>query len=196
MAAEGPLPGQTGGLRTLLLPVAPGRVVQCVLLGQGRHDLAAGDAQPVAVAGLGLVFDSRVLAHVEIDQVIPLLRRATLQRHPRTRVAATAHLGEQCVELLHRVQTALHGIAHAIGFAWRQALLVGQVLDQGAAIFLTDLQAMHDLHAADAHQPAFRGLALVADAAQAIVGLGGMAAHAFRGQQGGAICRGMGRRHL
>ncbi|MNO73040.1 hypothetical protein D3C76_639990 [compost metagenome] len=193
MAAEAPLPGQAGGLWALLLPVAPGRVVQRVFLGQGRHDLAAGDAHPVAITGLGLVFEGRVLADVEIDQMIPLLRRTTLQCHSRTGVATAAHLGDQRIELLHRVQATLHGIAHAIGFARRQALGVGQVLHQRAALVIADLHAVHDLHAGDGHAPAFRRLALVADAAQTVVAFRGMATQAVLLQQGSAIGSRLGR---
>ncbi|MNN52109.1 hypothetical protein D3C81_1667890 [compost metagenome] len=130
---------------------------------------------------------------MEIDQVIPFLRRTPLQRHPRTGVAAAAHLGDQRIELLHRVQATLHGIAHAIGLARRQALGVGQVLHQRAAVVIADPQAVHDLHAGDGHAPAFRRLALVADAAQAVVAFRRMAAHALLFEQGGAIGSRLGR---
>ncbi|MCY1435930.1 hypothetical protein D9M71_520410 [compost metagenome] len=98
--------------------------------------------------------------------MFPLFGGTALQGDPGARVAAATHLAQMVVELLDGIQTALHGVAHALGLARRQALLVGQVLDQGAAVVVADLQAMHHLHARDAHQPALGGLALVADAAE------------------------------
>ncbi len=124
---------------------------------------------------------------MEVDQVLPLLGRAPLQGDTGTGVATATGFAELGVELLDGVQPALHGIPHAIGFAGRQALLVGQVLDQGAAVVVADLQAVHHLHAGDAHQPAFRRLALVADAAVGVVAFGDMAPHALVLQQARAL---------
>jgi len=124
---------------------------------------------------------------VEVDQVLPLLGRAALQGDASTRVAAATGFAELGVEMLDRVQPALHGVAHPIGFAGRQALLVGQVLDQRATVVVADLQAVHHLHASDAHQPAFRRFTLVADAAVGIVAFGDMAPHALVLQQARAL---------
>jgi hypothetical protein len=95
-----------------------------------------------------------------------------LQGNPRTGVAATAHLAGLLVELLGGVEPAFQCITHAVGLARCQALGVGQVLDQRPAVFIADLQTVHGLHPGDAHQPALRRLALVADAAQGVIGFG------------------------
>ncbi|MNM97276.1 hypothetical protein D3C81_1097760 [compost metagenome] len=126
------------------------------------------------------------MAKVEVDQVFPFLGRTPLQGDPGAGVATAAGLAELLVKLLNRVQATFHGIPHTLGFAGCQALLVGQVLDQGAAVIVADLQTMHDLHAADAHQPAFGGFALVTDAAIAVVAFGCVTAHALALQQVGA----------
>ncbi|MCY1362997.1 hypothetical protein D9M69_497390 [compost metagenome] len=195
MPGEAPGAEQRFGLGLLLLPVAPGLAVQRITLGQQRRHFLVRQAVPVAVARHGLVLEGRPAAEVEVDQAFPLLERPTLQRNPRAGVAAGAHLVHRFVELLHRVQPALQGIAHALGFARRQALLVGEELDQGAAILVLDLHAVHDLHPRDAHQPALRRLALVADATQRVVAFGGMAEHALGVEDGLAILRSGGLQH-
>ncbi|KAF1855016.1 hypothetical protein Lal_00008416 [Lupinus albus] len=194
VAAEAPLPRQRIRPGSRLLPVGPGLVLQREALGELGHHLLEGDIQPVAVAGLGLVLQRRPLAKVEVDQVLPLPGRAALQGHPCAGVAAAAHLGQLLVELLHRVEASLHGVAHALGLAGGQALLVRQVLDQGAAVVVADGEAMHHLHARNAHQPAFGRLALMADAAVAVAALGNVAAHALALEQGRALlhCLGLG----
>ncbi|MNZ23818.1 hypothetical protein D3C78_409450 [compost metagenome] len=176
VAAEAPVAHQGIGLGCGFLPVLPGGVVQCVALGQQRHHLLAGDVEPVAVARQGLVLQGRPLAEVEVHQAFPLLGRPTLQGDPRTGVAAAAHLAGLLVELLDGVEPTFQCIAHAVGFARCQALGIGEVLDQRTTVFIADLQAVHDLHAGNAHQPAFGGLALVTDTAQGIVGFRGMTA--------------------
>ncbi len=187
MAAERPLPRQHIGLGLGFFPGSPGRAFQREAFGQLWHDLLEGDFQPVAVARLGLVFQGWPLAEVEVDQVLPFLRRASLQGYTGAGVATATGFAELGIEVFHGIEPALHGVAHAIGFARRQALLVGQVLDQGAAIVVADLQPMHDLHAGDAHQPAFRGLALVADAAVGVVAFRDVASHALVLQQARAL---------
>jgi len=119
--------------------------------------------------------------------MLPFLGRPALQSDTGTGVATAAGFADDRVEVLDGIEPAFHGVAHAIGFAGRQALLVGQVLDQGATVVITDLQAVHDLHAGDAHQPAFGRFALVADAAVGIVTLGDMAPHALVLQQARAL---------
>ena len=158
-------------------PLLPGRVVQRITLGQHRHHLGTGQIKPVTVAGQGLIFQRRPLPEVEVHQPLPFLSRTPLQGNPRAGVATGAHLRGLLVEMFDRVQASLQGIAHAVRFARRQALSVSQVFDQGPAILIADLQAVHGLHPGNAHQPAFRGFALVADTAQAVVGFGDMTAH-------------------
>ena len=158
-----------------------------VTLGQVRDHLLERDVQPVAVAGLGLVFEGRPLAEVEVDQVFPFLGRATLQGDAGTGVATAAHLAGLVVEMLDGIEPALHSVTHAFGLAGCQALLVRQVLDQGATVIVADLQPMHHLHARNAHQPAFGGLALVTDAAVTVVTFGDVAPHALRLQQARAL---------
>ncbi|MCY1426718.1 hypothetical protein D9M71_425440 [compost metagenome] len=116
--------------------------------------------------------------------MFPLFGGTALQGDTGTGVATAAHLAELVVELLDGVQATFHGVAHAIGFAGRQALLVGQVLDQGTTVVVADLKAVHHLHARDAHQPAFRRLALVTDATVGIVALGNVATHALGLEEG------------
>ncbi|MNN33370.1 hypothetical protein D3C81_1471290 [compost metagenome] len=50
---------------------------------------------------------------------------------------------------------------------------------------------MHHLHARDAHQPAFRRLALVTDATVGIVALGNVATHALGLEEGWSLLRSM-----
>ncbi|MNQ86240.1 hypothetical protein D3C85_1014280 [compost metagenome] len=176
MAAEAPLPDHRLGLGHVLLPVLPGLAVEGITLGQQRHHFLAGQVEPVAVTRQCLVLQRRPLAQMEVDQALPLLRRAPLQGDPRTGVAAAAHLLGLVVDGFNRVEPTLQGVAHTLGFARCQALGIGQVLDHRATVFVTDLQVVHGLHARNAHQPAFRGLALVADAAQGILALGRMTA--------------------
>ncbi|MCY1291594.1 hypothetical protein D9M70_407880 [compost metagenome] len=124
--------------------------------------------------------------------MFPLLGGTTLQGDTGTGVAAAAHLAEVIVELFDGVQPALHGVAHALGLAGRQTLFVREVLDQGATVAIADREAMHHLHARDAHQPALGGLALVADTAIGIVALGDVATHALGLEDGRALLRCMG----
>ncbi|MCY1424811.1 hypothetical protein D9M71_405740 [compost metagenome] len=56
VAAEAPVAHQGIGFRRGALPFFPGRVVQRITLGQQRHHFFAGQIEPVAVAGQGLVF--------------------------------------------------------------------------------------------------------------------------------------------
>ncbi|MNV37036.1 hypothetical protein D3C71_1285390 [compost metagenome] len=116
------------------------------------------------------------MAEVEVHQALPFLGRTPLQGHPRTGVAAAAHLTGLVIELLDGIEPAFQRITHAVGFARCQALGVGQVFDQRAAVVIADLQTVHGLHPGNAHQPAFRRLALVADAAQGVIGFGGVTA--------------------
>jgi len=88
-----------------------------------------------------------------------------LQRDPRTGVAAAAHLAGLVIKMLDGIQAPLQRITHAVRFAGGQALCIGQVLDQRAAVVIADLQVVHGLHSGDGHQPAFRRFALVADSA-------------------------------
>ncbi|MDT4862590.1 hypothetical protein FQZ97_972540 [compost metagenome] len=195
MPGEAPLADQRLSLGLGLLPVAPGLAVQRVALGQQWRHVFFRLAEPVSVARHGLVFQRRPAAEVEVDQVFPFLERTALQRHPCSGVATTASLVYWLVELLDRVKPTLERIAHTLGLARCQPLLVGQVLDQGAAIILIDLDAVHDLHPRDAHQPALGGLALVADATQFVVAFGGVAGHALRVEDGLAILRQCGWHH-
>ncbi|MNO64766.1 hypothetical protein D3C76_555030 [compost metagenome] len=189
MAGEAPLADQRLGLGHGFLPVAPGLAVERITLGQLGHHFLLRQFEPVAVAGKGLVFEGRPAAEVEVHELLPLRRRAALQGDARAGVTAGAHLLEVGIELLDGVQAALQGVTHALGLARRQALPVGEELDHIAALLVADLQAIHDLHARNAHQPAFRRLALVADAAQGIVAFRRMARHAFGVEDGLAIRR-------
>ena len=114
------------------------------------------------------------MAEVEVHQTLPFLGRTPLQSDPRTGVAAATHLAGLVVELLDGIEPAFQRITHAIGLARRQPLGVRQVLDQGATVVIADLQTVHGLHPGDAHQPAFRGLALVTDATEGVIGFGGV----------------------
>ena len=104
--------------------------------------------------------------------------------------AATGDLNMFGVEggLLHRRQP-LGQVAGGQRLTRRQPLAVGEVFNQrrfdlggAAAIFVGDHQAVHQLHTADGHLPAFRGFALLADTAEAGV-TGGVAAQTVAVEQ-------------
>ncbi|MNH08583.1 hypothetical protein D3C79_680040 [compost metagenome] len=172
VAAKAPVAHQRLCFRCAAQPVFPGRVVQRVTLGQQRHHLFTGQLKPVAVARQRLVLQRRPVAEVEVHQALPLLSRSTLQGHPCTGVAAPAHLAGLLVKRFDGVEAAFQRVTHPLGLARCEALSVGQVFDQGAAVVIADLQTVHGLHPGNAHQPPFRGLALMTDAAQGIVSFG------------------------